>query len=117
MFDIVLNHCSAKLVQRLCRGDRTTPLLPSDGSGRLQRSCPPARLTTSLRHAPGKAHVWTTFSADQVDLNWQNPEVFFEFLDILLYLSKGMRVARLDAVASLKTLGRIVSIFRKHMRW
>ena len=47
------------------------------------------------------------FSADQVDLNWQNPEVLFEFIDILmLYVSKGMRIARLDAVAFIwKTLG------------
>ena len=64
-------------------------------------------LLTKTRTRDSEAHVWTTFSADQVDLNWQNPEVFFEFLDILfLYLSKGMRVARLDAVAFLwKTLG------------
>ncbi len=55
----------------------------------------------------GETHVWTTFSPDQVDLNWQNPDVLFEFLDILLlYLSHGVKILRLDAVAFLwKELG------------
>ena len=63
-------------------------------------------LLTKTRTRDGNAYVWTTFSADQVDLNWQNPEVLFEFIDILmLYVSKGMRIARLDAVAFIwKTL-------------
>ena len=33
----------------------------------------------------GKRHVWTTFSADQVDLNFAEPEVLVEFIDILLF--------------------------------
>lgn len=50
----------------------------------------------------GKKHVWTTFSEDQVDLNFSNPDVFFEFLDILIYyISRGIRVIRLDAIAYL----------------
>ena len=59
-------------------------------------------MLTPARTREGKTHVWTTFSEDQVDLNWQNPEVLFEFLDILLlYISKGCRILRLDAVAFL----------------
>jgi sucrose phosphorylase len=35
-------------------------------------------------------------------LNWQNPNVLFEFIDILFfYISKGMRIIRMDAVAFL----------------
>jgi glycosidase len=51
--------------------------------------------------------VWTTFSADQIDLNFSNPDVLFEFLDILLwYVSQGVRIIRLDAIAYLwKRLG------------
>ena len=46
--------------------------------------------------------VWTTFSADQVDLDWTCPDLLFEFLDIILfYLSMGCRILRLDAVAFL----------------
>ncbi|MBX9707461.1 MAG: amylosucrase [Caulobacteraceae bacterium] len=43
-------------------------------------------------------HVWTTFYPFQWDLNYANPAVFAEMLDILLYLaSKGIRGFRLDS--------------------
>lgn len=66
--------------------------------------------TPLLRHthtSRGERHVWTTFGPDQIDLDFSNPDVLFEFLDILfLYVSKGMRVVRLDRVAYLwKKLG------------
>lgn len=55
----------------------------------------------------GARHVWTTFSADQIDLNFANPDVFFEMLDVLLlYILRGARLIRLDAIAYLwKTPG------------
>lgn len=47
-------------------------------------------------------HVWTTFSRDQVDLNFKSYKVFIQVLDILLfYASKGARFIRLDAIAFL----------------
>ncbi len=50
----------------------------------------------------GPKWVWTTFSADQIDVNFQNPKVLFEFLDILfLYINKGSQKIRLDAIAYL----------------
>ena len=51
--------------------------------------------------------VWTTFNSWQWDLNWANPDVFCEFLDIMLFLAnKGVDVLRLDAIAFLwKRLG------------
>ncbi len=50
----------------------------------------------------GERWVWTTFSSDQIDLNYANPDLLFEMLDILLsYISKGARVIRLDAIAYL----------------
>lgn len=51
--------------------------------------------------------VWTTFSEDQVDLNYANGEVFAAMLELLLfYISKGARLIRLDAVGFLwKRLG------------
>lgn len=43
--------------------------------------------------------VWTTFHEFQWDLNWANPQVFAEFVDIILHLaSQGIDVLRLDAV-------------------
>lgn len=44
--------------------------------------------------------VWTTFNTYQWDLNWANPDVFAEFLDIILFLANcGVEVLRLDAIA------------------
>ncbi|MCP4711978.1 MAG: sugar phosphorylase, partial [Planctomycetes bacterium] len=52
--------------------------------------------------AGGPKWVWTTFSRDQVDLNFQNPDVLIEMLDVLLfYVERGARVIRLDAIAYL----------------
>lgn len=50
----------------------------------------------------GTVEVWTTFSEDQVDLNYRSHEVFLHVLDILLYyVKKGARFIRLDAIAFL----------------
>lgn len=44
--------------------------------------------------------VWTTFNTHQWDLNWANPQVFLEIVDVMFYLAnKGVDVLRLDAVA------------------
>lgn len=49
-----------------------------------------------------KGWVWTTFNSYQWDLNWSNPDVFCEFVDILLFLAnKGVDCFRLDAIAFL----------------
>lgn len=44
--------------------------------------------------------VWTTFNEYQWDLNYQNPAVFAEMLDTILFLAnQGVEILRLDAVA------------------
>ncbi|CAM4018426.1 alpha-amylase family protein [Deinococcus frigens] len=51
--------------------------------------------------------VWTTFNTYQWDLNWGNPDVLAEFVDIILNLAnRGVEVFRLDAIAFIwKRLG------------
>lgn len=51
--------------------------------------------------------VWTTFNEHQWDLNWANPQVFLEIVEVMLHLAnKGVDVLRLDAVAFMwKRLG------------
>ncbi len=51
--------------------------------------------------------IWTTFSKDQVDLNYANYHVMIAILDVLLfYVEKGAKLIRLDAIAFLwKKLG------------
>ena len=46
-------------------------------------------LLTTFQTRGGERNVWTTFSADQVDLDWTSPDLLFEFFDIImLYLSR-----------------------------
>ncbi len=59
-------------------------------------------LLTPYQTKSGTKYLWTTFSPDQVDVNFSNPDVLLEYIDILLfYLSKGISIIRLDAVAFL----------------
>jgi glycosidase len=113
MFDFVLNHCSAhsSWFQDFLDGIQPARhyFLDMDPETDLSMVVRPrtSPLLTEYDTRDGKAHVWTTFSADQVDLNWQNPDLLFEFLDILFwYLSKGATLFRMDAVAFIwKKLG------------
>ena len=59
-------------------------------------------LLTLFQTLSGEKLVWTTFSEDQIDLNFKNPEVLLEILDILLmYVERGAMFIRLDAIAYL----------------
>ncbi len=111
--DLVLNHCSRENLwfidylfgdQPAC--DYFIELDPSTNLSLVTRprSTP---LLSGVRTQTGMRHVWTTFSNDQIDLNYANPDVLIEFIDILLYyIRRGARMVRLDAVAYLwKTIG------------
>ncbi len=108
MFDLVLNHCSSKSpwFREFISGVEPgmNYILDADPTADLSsvvrpRSTP---LLTPYQTRSGEKMVWTTFSADQVDLDWTCPDLLFEFLDIILfYLSMGCRILRLDAVAFL----------------
>ncbi len=57
-------------------------------------------LLTTFESVAGPISVWTTFSADQVDLDYRNPEVLLAVLDVLLrYRRAGATAIRLDAIA------------------
>jgi sucrose phosphorylase len=59
-------------------------------------------LLTEVETGEGSKRVWTTFSDDQIDLNFANPEVLLEIVDLLLfYVEKGAEIIRLDAIAYL----------------
>lgn len=59
-------------------------------------------LLQPVETAEGVKYVWCTFGFDQVDLDFSNPEVLLEFIRVIgLYLEKGVRCLRLDAVAFL----------------
>lgn len=108
MFDLVINHVSSKshwFLNYLNGEGRGSGFFievdpGKDLSGVVRpRSLP---LLTKVNRGEKERYVWTTFSADQVDLDFRNPEVLVEMLDVLLfYLHKGARVIRLDAIAYL----------------
>lgn len=59
-------------------------------------------LLSTVETNNGMKYVWTTFSDDQIDLDFTNPDVLLEFIDIFLfYLSKGISIVRLDAIGYL----------------
>lgn len=108
MSDLVINHCSSRsrwfdnFKQRKQPGkDYFVEASPNDDYTQVVRP----RTSPLLREVEtldGKRHVWCTFSHDQVDLNFANPEVLCEFVRIIkLYLDRGIRIFRLDAVAFL----------------
>lgn len=113
MSDLVLNHCSAKgeWFREFVAGiyPAADYFVTEDKDADTSQVVRPrtSPLLTQFATRDGDRWVWTTFSADQVDLNWRSPDLFFEFVDILfLYISMGIRILRLDAVAFLwKELG------------
>lgn len=113
MADLVLNHVSSKSVwfEQFKQGikpgsDYFIEANPKEDLSEVvrPRSSP---LLVEVDTARGKKHVWATFSADQVDLNYANPEVLIEVLKVILfYVQKGSKYIRLDAVGYLwKCLG------------
>ncbi|HSR68430.1 MAG TPA: sugar phosphorylase [Acidobacteriota bacterium] len=108
MFDLVLNHCSRRspwfeqyLEGRLPGLDYFIEADPgADWSQVVRpRSSP---LLTPFQTSRGLRRLWTTFSEDQVDLNFAQPAVLLEMLSVLLaYIERGARIIRLDAVAFL----------------
>lgn len=108
-FDLVLNHASAQGVwfKAFKAGaapyDRfflTRPLDYDSATVLRPRTHP---LITPARLDDGRTvGTWTTFSADQVDLDFSEPAVLAEFIDIILsYAAHGARMLRLDAIAYL----------------
>jgi len=108
MFDGVINHISSQSewFQGFLRDDPRYReyFITVEGSPGLSQVARPRALPllTTFNTPSGEKRVWTTFSADQIDLNFKNPEVLLEILDILLmYAERGAAFIRLDAIAYL----------------
>jgi sucrose phosphorylase len=108
VFDLVLNHCSRENLWFIDYIAGQEPacdyFIETDPAENLSMVTRPrsSPLLSGVRTHRGLRHVWTTFSNDQIDMNYANPEVLLEFIDILLYyFRRGARMIRLDAVAYL----------------
>lgn len=108
MFDLVLNHVSRKSAWFRSYYDGDAPyrdyFIETDAQADLSAVVRPRSLPllTEVAKNGQRVHLWTTFSSDQIDLNFSNPDVLFEFLDILFgYIAHGATIIRLDAIAYL----------------
>lgn len=106
MFDFVCNHMSAHsawFAHYLARDpgwdDFFISMPPSTDLSAVTRPRT-SPLLTPFEMANGETRfIWTTFSADQIDLNFANPNVLLSMVGVLLdYLAKGADYIRLDAV-------------------
>ena len=108
MTDLVINHCSARSVwfDNFIKGEGPGSdfFFTGDPADDLSIVTRP-RVSPLLRETEtkdGTKHVWCTFSHDQVDFDFKNPKVLLTFIDIIrLYIDKGAKIFRLDAVAFL----------------
>jgi len=108
MFDLVANHISARsewfqnfLAWVKPYTDYFITLEPDTDLSQVVR--PRATpVLTPFQTSGGLRHVWTTFSEDQIDLNYSNPQVLLEMVNVLLfYVAQGAQIIRLDAIAYL----------------
>jgi glycosidase len=108
MLDGVINHASVQgsWFQAFLRDEQPYRdyFLTVKGAPDLSRVVRPRALPllTEFKTVSGTRHVWTTFSTDQADLDYHNPDVLLEIIDILLmYAQRGAQFIRLDAIAYL----------------
>jgi len=105
MADLVLNHVSSShpWVQQFIKSQEPgisnvfSPEQNLDWSNVVRPRS--SSLFSQINTDDGPKQVWTTFGPDQIDLNWHNPKMTLEFLNLITtYLSNGIKWLRLDAV-------------------
>jgi len=110
MFDGVLNHASSqsKMFKEFLNGhpyykdffiSYTSPddLTPDQRSKIFRPRT--SDIITEFQTIDGPRYVWTTFSTDQIDLNFRNPAVLMRVIEgLLFYVRQGADIIRLDAV-------------------
>lgn len=109
MFDYVVNHFSSKgrWFQNYLEGQTGFEefAIEMDPAIDLAMVTRPRALPllSEYKKSDGKtAHLWTTFSADQIDFNFKSLDVLAKMIDVLLfYADQGATILRLDAIAYL----------------
>jgi sucrose phosphorylase len=113
MFDAVCNHTSSQSVafQEMLNGNpeykniATIYHSPDELTPEQRKLIVRPRtsdILTEYQSIDGSIWVWTTFSPDQIDLNYGNPKVLLWVIEtLLLYVRRGADLIRLDAVTYL----------------
>ncbi|MCK9230514.1 MAG: alpha-amylase family glycosyl hydrolase [Syntrophales bacterium] len=135
MFDGVFNHASSKSVpfKEMFSGNPdfqdfavtfTSKEELTPEQRKLLRRPRTSDILTQFHSIDGPLWAWTTFSPDQIDLNYRNPKVLLRVIEtLLLYVRQGADLIRLDAVtylwwesgssgANLKQTHQIIKLFR-----
>jgi glucosylglycerate phosphorylase len=132
MFDLVLNHVSAQSIWFQNYLEEKTPYKefaievdPSIDLSMVTRPRSLPLLTQFKKKSDEVVHIWTTFSSDQIDLNYKSLNVLEKMIEaFLFYVEQGATSIRLDAIAylwkevgttciHLKQTHRVVQLFRK----
>ena len=108
MFDGVINHISAKSdwFKKYLAGEDPyrNYFIECDPDVDYSKVTRPRALPllTKFETNRGSRYIWTTFSEDQIDLNYKCIDVYSEILDVLMFYAKnGAKFIRLDAIAFL----------------
>lgn len=109
MFDLVLNHVSAQstwfqnYLEEVPGFEKLAiEVDPATDLSLVTRPRSLPLLTEFEKNSGKTVHVWTTFSADQIDLNFQSLDVLLKMIEALLfYVKQGATSIRLDAIAYL----------------
>ncbi len=108
MTDVVLNHCSSRSHWFEQYKNNKKPgvnfFIEADNKLNTQKIIRPRTSDLLQPHNTvlGSKYIWSTFGADQPDLNYKNPDVLIEMLKIIRsYIENGTQILRLDAVAFL----------------
>lgn len=108
MFDGVINHISqhSAWFAAFKRGEApySDYFISVDPDTDLSQVVRPRALPllTPVQTVEGEKWVWTTFSTDQIDLDYHSPDLMLEIIDLFLfYVEQGAELIRLDAIAYL----------------
>ena len=105
MFDAVINHISAESdwFQEYLKANPKYKnyFIEAEDVPELAKVFRPRALPllSKFHTASGDKLLWTTFSTDQIDLNYKDEDLFLNIVELLLfYVSKGAKAIRLDAI-------------------
>ena len=109
MFDYVVNHFSSKgqwfenyLAGKEGYVDFAMEVDPATDLSQVTRPRALPLLSEYKKHDGSTVHLWTTFSADQIDFNFKSLDVLEKMIEVLLfYVQQGATILRLDAIAYL----------------
>ncbi|MEN8245368.1 MAG: sugar phosphorylase [Thermodesulfobacteriota bacterium] len=109
MLDYVVNHFSSKsawfdnyLAGREGFDAFAMEVDPAENLSKVTRPRSLPLLSKYRKKSGETVNLWTTFSADQIDFNFQSLDVIEKMVQVLLhYVDKGTSILRLDAIAYL----------------